>query len=81
MIRTGVVQRFGSRVCQSEAPINNVGLHRYKHNKVFWVSIEWQPQARALAIHYFIFSQHSWAGGSIITSIPLTDQETEAQIG
>ena len=36
------------------------------------VSIEWQPQARALDMHSFLFSQYSWV---------LIDEETEAQRG
>lgn len=56
MIRTSVVQVFGSRVCQSEAPINNAGLLGYKHNKLCWVFMGWQPCNRA-----------SWMSGSFIT--------------
>lgn len=33
VIRTILVQQFGSRVCQSEAVINNAGLLGYQHNK------------------------------------------------
>lgn len=46
---------------------------------VYWVSTEWQPQARAPNIHYFIFSQHSWDGGGIVIS--LVGEETEAEGG
>lgn len=60
MIRTNVVQQFGSRVCQSEAPINMLGSLDTKIT-------EWQPQATALNTYYFMFSHHSSDGGGITT--------------
>lgn len=34
MIKISIEQQFGSRVCQSEAAINNAGLPGYEHSKL-----------------------------------------------
>lgn len=81
MIRTSIEQQFGSRVCQSEAAVNNAGLPGYKHSKL-------HPRSSSPRIRQWIYRiqrscriSHipSISGMREVSSHPLIAEETEVR--
>lgn len=81
MIKTSIEQQFGSRVCQSEAAVNNARLPGYKHSKP-------DPRSSSHRTRQWIYGSQ-WScrishGPSIprmhkVSSLPLIAEETEVR--
>lgn len=73
MIKTSIEQQFGSRVCQSEAAVNNARLPGYKHSKP-------DPQwTYGIQRSCRISHGPSIPGMHEVSSLPLIAEETEVR--